>query len=255
MLQAASDPRAGKIKQAFILGAGLGTRLRPITDTVPKVMVEIAPGKPLLEHEIELLRDQGINDFVINLHYLPDVITGYFGDGKKFGVHIRYSDETDSLRETGGALKKAEPLLDEDFLFIYGDHLYFLDTRPLAHAHMANGALVTMVLKTSDAPENGDILQFDPQTKQILRSYPRPHGITSFNETLMLNAGVFAVSRKVLKDIPPDIAIKFDGEIVPRLLAEGKALYAFPTQEAILDIGTPEKYQFAKEQYSKRKRR
>ena len=127
-----------KITQAFILGAGLGTRLRPLTDTVPKVMIPIDDaGKPLLLHSVEWLRDRGITELVINVHHLPEVITSYFGDGKKFGVHIVYSDETGQLLETGGAFRKAEPFLQDDFLFMYGDELHFVDPRPLIEAHLA----------------------------------------------------------------------------------------------------------------------
>jgi mannose-1-phosphate guanylyltransferase/phosphomannomutase len=239
-----------KIRQAFILGAGLGTRLRPVTDSIPKVMVPIAPGKPLLEHQIELLSQQGIKDFVINLHYLPEAITSYFGDGKKWGVRIRYSDESAQALETGGALKKAEALLDDDFLFIYGDQLFFFDFKALIDFHVMHNGFGTIVLKTSDVPENGDILEFDLLTKKIIRSLPRPHGVIEFTETCKLNSGIFALSRKVLEYIPKEIPIKFDGEIVPRILAAGGTFYALPSEEHILDIGTPEKYLFAMEVYS-----
>jgi mannose-1-phosphate guanylyltransferase len=243
---------AKKITQAFILGAGLGTRLRPLTETIPKVMVPIAPGKPLLEHTITLLRDQGITDFVINVHYLPEAIMSHFGDGSKFGVRIRYSDETKEVLETGGALKKAEPLLDDDFLFIYGDHLFFYDFRPLIAFYLEHHALATIVLKTSDAPEAGEILEFDAATKKIIHSHVRPHGITELTATRMLNSGLFALSKKIIQYIPDGTPSKFDGEIVPMLIRRGEVLYAFPTTDPILDIGTPEKYNFAKAQYQAR---
>ncbi len=236
------------------MGAGLGTRLRPLTDTVPKVMVPIAPGKPLLEHTIELLRNQGITDFIINLHYLPDVITAHFGNGSRFGVGIRYSDETQYLSETGGALKKAESLLDDDFIFTYGDELYFMDIAPLVDMHLRKNAAATIALKTSDSPANGDIGEFDPISGRMVKWHPRPHEISKFARHRMLNAGFYALSKQVLDFIPVGKPVKFDGEIIPNMLITGEAIYAFPAEEPIMDVGTPEKYEFAKEYYSNRKK-
>lgn len=241
-----------KITQAFILGAGLGTRLRPLTDTMPKVMVPIAPGKPLLEHTIEWLRDQGITDFVINLHYLPEAITGYFGDGKKWGVHIAYSDETGTLLETAGALKKAEPLLDDEFLFLYGDELQFLNILPLIGQHTRHGkALGTVTLKKSDIPQNGDVAEFDPASREILKWHTRPHAIGTLGDTRLLNAGIYVLSKKILTYIPEGVPVKLDGEVIPKAFAAGEIFLAFPVDEPIIDIGTLEKYELAKEYYRK----
>ncbi len=212
-------------------------------------MVPIAPGKPLLEHTIELLRGQGITDFIINLHYLPDAIREHFGDGTRFGVDIRYSDETRQLSETGGALKHAESLLDDNFIFAYGDELYFIDIVPLVEAHVRKSALATIVLKTSDNPANGDIGEFDPADGRIIKWHARPHGVAEFSSHRMLNAGIYALSKKVLEYIPAGKPVKLDGEIIPGMLAAGEAIYAFPTDEPIVDIGTPEKYESAKEWY------
>jgi len=238
----------------MILGAGLGTRLRPLTDTIPKVMVPIAPGKPLLEHTIELLRGQGITNFIINVHYLPEVIMSYFGDGKKWGVRIRYSDESEGLLETAGAMKKVERLLNDDFLFLYGDELHFFDFEPLIATHKNNGALGTIVLKKSEFPKDGDLGEFDPETKRIFHWHTRPHAISASGLNLMVNAGLYAFSKKILNYIPVGVPIKLDGEIIPKAMAAGEKFYAFPTDEPIWDIGKPEKYEKAKEYYANRKR-
>jgi NDP-sugar pyrophosphorylase family protein len=239
-----------KITQAVILAAGLGTRLRPLTDTMPKVMVPIAPGKPLLEHTIELLRAQGIDDFIINVHYLPEVITSYFGDGTEWGVHIRYSDERDQPLETGGAIKKMEPMLNENFLLLYGDELHFFDFEPLIAMHGKNQAFGTIVLKKSDFLKDGDIGEFAPSTKKILRWHTRPHEITTGAPNVMINAGLYAFSKKILHYIPSSIPIKLDGEVIPRALAAGEIFYAFPADEPIWDIGRPEKYEKARDYYA-----
>lgn len=101
----------------MILGAGLGTRLNSITNGLPKVMMPIADNLPLLERTIKLLKSQGFNQFVINLHYSPDKITSYFEDGSRFGVNISYSDETNFLLNTAGAIKKPPPFYPILFCF------------------------------------------------------------------------------------------------------------------------------------------
>jgi mannose-1-phosphate guanylyltransferase/mannose-1-phosphate guanylyltransferase/phosphomannomutase len=235
--------------KVFVLGAGLGTRLRPLTDAVPKVMVPIYKDRPLLEHEILLLKGQGFTDFIVNLHYLPEKITGYFGNGERFGVSIEYSDESEKLMETAGAIKKAGESLSDDFIFIYGDELYFFDFKALIDAHERNKAFATIVLKRSDNPQAGEIAEIDPVTKKILKWSARPHDIHEFRENAYVNAGLYVFSKKILDFIPDNTPLRLDIQVLPELIARGEKIYGFPTDENILDIGTPEKYEFAKQWY------
>ena len=114
--------------KALIFAAGLGTRLKPLTDTMPKALVPV-DGHPLLWHVIEKLKTAGINDIVINVHHFPDMIVDYLKENDNFGVNIQVSDERDFLRETGGGIKYAEPLLgrESDFLVHNVDILSNLD--------------------------------------------------------------------------------------------------------------------------------
>lgn len=243
-----------KITQAFILAAGVGSRLRPLTDTCPKPMVPIN-GVPLLERTVMLLKAQGINEFVFNLHHLPDVIRAHFGDGSRFGVSVRYSDETGALLETAGALKKAEPLLHDDFLFLYGDHLHAFNFAPAIAAHRARGAAATVVLKNpahSTDPSTADIVEIDRTTNRIIRCHPRPHAVTALSDTLLKSGGLYVLSKKIIKDIAPDVPVRLDRDVIPRLVASGETVLGFPTEDAILDIGTPEKYRYAEEWHAKR---
>ncbi len=232
----------------FILAAGAGTRLRPLTDVIPKPMIPIGE-RPLLENTITLLRDQGFRNFVINLYYLPEKITFHFGDGAKFGVHIIYSDESEGLLETAGAIKKAETSLSDPFLLLYGDHLHRFDFRPLLAFHNENNALATVVLKTSDLPQNGDMVEIDHASKRIIGWHARPHSIEKFSEGFYLNTGFYVFSKKILDAIPTGRPVKLDAEVFPALLAAHSPLYGFPTDDPILDINTKEKYEFAKQWY------
>src|SRR6266478_244793 len=146
--------------KAFILAAGLGTRLRSLGLDLPKVMVPVG-GKPLLEHHVELFKRQGIHELIVNLHYLPEKITSYFGDGSKFGVRITYSPEPELLG-TAGAVKKMErDLLEGTFLVFYGDNLVRVEFAPLIEFHRTRGALATVVLFESLEPWTGGVVETD----------------------------------------------------------------------------------------------
>lgn len=240
-----------QITQAVILAAGLGKRLRPLTDTCPKPMLPIN-GKPLLERIIIGLKAQGITDFILNLHYLPEKITGYFGDGSRYGISIKYVDESEGLSETGGALKKMEPLLHDNFLFMYGDELHAFDFRPLADFHVKNNALATVVLKRSDIPQNGEIGEVEPITRRMVAWHMRPHAITDYGDCLHINGGLYALSKNIIKYIPAGRPVKLDGEALPAAMKASEPVFGWVTDEEILDIGTVEKYKYAEKWHAKR---
>jgi len=236
--------------KAFILAAGLGTRLRPLTDTIPKAMAPVAPGLPILEHHVRHLRSQGIREFVVNLHHLPERITEHFGDGSRFGVRIEYSDERSALLDTAGALKKAAPLLDDDFVLIYGDQLHFYDLRPLIEAFNTSRAVAALMVKRSDLPQNGDVVDLDLASNRVRRWLARPHAVTELAGSLYLNAGLYVLSRALIDRIPEGRPVSLDREILPAAVERGDPIYAYPGDQDILDIGTPEKLAYAQTWYS-----
>jgi NDP-sugar pyrophosphorylase family protein len=122
---------------AAILAGGLATRLRPITQTIPKAMIEVA-GRPFIEHQLTLLRRNGIYRVVLCLGYLGEQIEQHLGDGSAFGLDLRYSYDGDRLLGTGGALRRALPLLDEVFWVLYGDSYMDIDY-PAVLAHFRAG--------------------------------------------------------------------------------------------------------------------
>lgn len=238
----------------MILGAGKGVRLGSLSKDIPKVMLSIKESMPLLEHTIYLLKSQGFRNFIVNIYYLPEKIRDYFKDGKNFGVKIVYSDETSQLLETAGAIKKVEALLSDDFILLYGDQLHFFDFRPVLDFHCKNKALATIILKKSDFPQNGDLVEINNNSKKINKWYPRPHKFYDFSDTLFLNSGLYVLSKKILNYIPAGKPVKLDIDVLPALVGKDLGIFGFVAEEEILDIGTPEKYQFAKEWYEKRSR-
>jgi len=237
--------------KVFILAAGLGTRLGDLGKDLPKVMLPVG-GKPLLENTINLLKSQGFKKFVLNTHYFSEKITGYFGNGEKLGVSIEYSDESKELLETAGAIKKAADLLSDNFILIYGDQAFSLDVRPLIKLHESKKALATILLKRSDEPQNGDLAEIDPKTSKIVGWYQRPHDFKDFSENMFLNSGIDVLSKKIIEFIPEGKS-KLDINILPELVKRGEDIYGFPTDEKILDIGTPEKYEYAQKWYENQK--
>lgn len=239
------------ITQAVILAAGYGSRLRPITEEMPKAMAPIG-GRPLLAHTIEHLKSQGVTRFIINLHYLPERITSYFGDGSRFGVNVRYSDEMDRLMDTAGGLKKMESWLDEEFLLLYGDRLHHIDFRPIVTFHRERGSAATLVLRRSDLPQNNEVVEIDKISGRILAYHIQPHYIYEFEKPDMyLNSGLYVLSKKVLDYIPSQVPVHLDKQVIPDLLERGVPVYGYPTTQDILDITTPDKYRAAEEWFQK----
>ena len=223
--------------RAFILAAGLGTRLRSLGLDVPKVMVPIG-GKPLLEHHIELLRAQGIRDVIVNLHFLPEKVTGYFGDGSKWGVRLTYSHERELLG-TAGAVKKMESALrDGTFIVLYGDNLVRVDFAPLLEFHRSRQALATVALFESPEPWTGGVVEMaaDGRITRFVEK-PDPKSIS----TNLISAGIFVLEPQVLDGIPAGCFYDFGRDVFPELLAAGKPLYAMKPDAYVQDVGTPER--------------
>ncbi len=135
--------------QAIILAAGLGTRLRPLTETMPKALIPVG-GKPLIYHSLSLLKKNGIQDVVINLHYLGDMIEKDLGDGSRFGLRLRYSWE-EKILGTGGGIRQAATFFPGKPVFVLNsDILIDVDLKALREFHETKNAVATMVVRPLD---------------------------------------------------------------------------------------------------------
>ncbi|MCK9351775.1 MAG: HAD-IIIA family hydrolase [Candidatus Pacebacteria bacterium] len=233
--------------KAVILCAGLGTRLRPLTDTIPKVMVPIG-GKPLLQHHIEWLVGSGIQDIGINLFYLPEVITEFLGDGSRFGACIHYSRQ-DTLSETATGFKKFKDFVgDDSCLVVYGDNFFSLDTEDFLNAHRRQGALVSVLLKEWEHPESKGIVGQDNAGRILwFKEKPKKEEIT----TNIGNAGIYLVEPEIFSYIPDDRDYDFGKDIFPSLLKNGVKMFGYRLSGHHLDIGTPEALAEAEGVYKK----
>jgi len=233
---------------AMILAAGKGTRLYPLTETLPKPMVPVN-GTPVLEHTVRLLRDHGVRRIAINLHHLPESVRNHFGDGSRFGVDIRYSEETELLGTAGG-VKNLETFFEDPFLVIYGDVLTDLDLTALVafHRSRAGQPHATLALdRRPDAAQCGSVgLDADDRICGFVEK-PRPEEIRS----PWVNSGVMVLDQALLARIPSGRFCDFGREILPAWLADGVPLHGWrlPAETLLIDVGTPENYARAKREW------
>jgi len=223
--------------KAFILAAGLGTRLRPLGLSLPKVMMPVG-GRPLLEHHVDLFRRHGIRELIVNLHHRPDAIVEYFGDGSRFGVSLTYSFERKLLGTAGGVRKMAALLRGGTFIVFYGDNLVRTELGPLLAFHRDHEALVTIALFRSDEPWSGGMVETD-EDGRVLRfvEKPAPHTVS----TDLSSAGIFIAEPAMLSEIPPDRPCDFGHDLFPALLAGKRRVFARLLDGYLQDIGTPER--------------
>jgi mannose-1-phosphate guanylyltransferase len=214
--------------QAVILAGGLGTRMRPHTETVPKPMLPVR-GRPFIEHQIEFLRHAGFHRFLLLVGWLGEQIEQYFGDGRRLGVSMRYSYEPTPLG-TGGALRNAAGKLDPEFVVVNGDTLLEIDYAGLVEKFQRSGAMAVIAASLSAGPGAGN-LQVAEDGTIIGYSKRRPAG-------RYVDAGVSVLRREVLDGIPPDRVCSFEEEVLPKLIASREAIAAV-TEAAFFDMGTP----------------
>jgi len=219
--------------QAVILAGGLGTRLRPITQTVPKPMVPVA-GVPYLEHQLRELARQGVRDIVLLTGYLGEQIEEYFGDGAGLGLALRYSREEHPMG-TGGALRLAAGLLDKSFLIIYGDSYLPIDYPDVLTALNRSTAAAVVVVYDNRLGDTSVQSNIDVDTHGFVARYEKGgEGLT------YVEAGVLAFRQEVVDLITPGRVVSLEKEIFPQLISR-RALLAYPTQQRFYDIGTPDR--------------
>jgi NDP-sugar pyrophosphorylase family protein len=220
--------RASELPVAILAG-GLATRLRPLTETIPKSLVEVA-GEPFLAHQLRLLSQRGIQRAVLCLGHLGEQIRDWAGDGGRFGLRLDYSFDGPVLRGTGGALRQALPLLGERFLVLYGDSYLPCDYQAVGAAFLASGRLGLMTVFRNEGQwdtsnvqyENGEILVYDKRHRT-----PEMHYI---------DYGLGALHRAAFEGWPPGAAFDL-AEIYQALVRSGQ-LAAFEVAHRFYEIGS-----------------
>jgi mannose-1-phosphate guanylyltransferase / phosphomannomutase len=220
--------------KAMLIAAGRGTRLRPLTDSTPKCMLQFQ-GKPLLAHWLDKLRVIGITEVVINVHHLADQIMNYFGTGEQWGLNIRYSPEKDLLG-TAGAVRQARSILDgERFVAIYADNQSTCDLNEIVEFHASHCSIATMSACWIEDPRSCGIVGFD-ESGRIERFLEKPTSEQIFSH--YINAGIYVFEPEIFEYIPAEGECDFSRDVFPAMLVRKAPLYAYSYNGYVLKFDT-----------------
>ena len=221
--------------QALILAGGEGTRLRPLTSTVPKPVVPLVD-RPFIVFMLDWLRRHGVEDVVMSCGHMASDVRDVLGDGSALGIRLRFAEEPRPLG-TGGALKFAESLLEDRFLMLNGDVLSDLDLTAQIAQHERTGARATLALTPVDDPSNYGLVRLgDGDVVREFVEKPSADQIDTHN----ISAGAYVLERSVVDMLAPDRPASIERDVFPRLVGDG--LYGFVGEGYWMDIGTPDRY-------------
>lgn len=232
--------------KAMILAAGKGTRVRPITYTIPKPMIPILQ-KPVMEFLLELLKQHGFNQVVANVSHLANEIEGYFRDGQRFGVELAYSFEGritngelvgDALGSAGGMRKIQDfsPFFDDTFVVLCGDALIDLDLTEAVRQHKEKGSIATIVMKSvplKQVPSYGVVVTDDTGRIKSFQEKPKVEEALSTS----INTGIYIFEPEIFNYIPSGQEFDIGGDLFPRLVEANEAFYGITMDFEWVDIG------------------
>lgn len=225
--------------KAVVLCAGYGTRLGDLTRTIPKSMLPLH-GKPLLAYTLHYLASYGFRQIAINLHFMPEKILSYVGDGLRFGVKIHYSYEP-VLLGTAGAIKRLEQWLADvdDFLVMYGDLLIDQDLSPMVKYHREKKAVATLLLHQRHG--SNSLVKMD-DTGRIVGFIERPTEAERVaNPFPWVNSGLYMLNTRILDYIPPERPVDFPRDVFGTIV-DKEPLYGFPLTGYRCAIDSPDRY-------------
>jgi mannose-1-phosphate guanylyltransferase len=232
--------------KAMILAAGKGTRVRPITHTIPKPMIPIMQ-KPVMEFLLELLREHGFTEVMVNVSHLAEEIENYFRDGQRFGVEIAYSFEGriedgeligDALGSAGG-LKKIQNFqrfFDDTFVVLCGDALIDLDLSEAVRRHREKGALASLITKRVPKEQVSSYGVVVTDSDGRVRSFQEKPELADAASD-MINTGIYIFEPEVLDYVPSDVPFDIGSDLFPKLVESGASFYALPMEFEWVDIG------------------
>lgn len=221
--------------KAVLLVGGRGTRLRPLTDKIPKALLEVQ-GRTITEHLFDLLKKYGIRQVVLCVGYLKDKIKERFGDGGGLGINVNYVEEDEPLG-TAGPLKLAKKYLKESFIVSNGDELKNINIPRMFRLHKRKNALATIALTTVDDPSHYGVAKLDGS--RVVEFIEKPSNPPSN----LINAGFYILEPEVI-DMIPDGFSMLEKDVFPKLAKLGR-LRGFPFAGQWFDIGNIERYKIA----------
>ena len=226
--------------KAVIMAGGFGTRIQPLTSSIPKPMIPLF-NRPIMLHIVELLKKHDITDLVMLLYHQPFVIKNFFRDGADFGVKITYVTPLQDLG-TAGAVKAAEKYLDERFLVISGDLLTDFNLKKVIDFHVDNNAKATITLTSVKDPLQFGVVITD-KDKRITQFLEKPGWGEVISDTI--NTGIYVLEPEILAAIPDGENFDFSQDLFPAMLRDNDALFGFPAKGYWRDIGNTDSYREA----------
>jgi NDP-sugar pyrophosphorylase family protein len=212
-----------------ILAGGLATRLRPLTEKIPKSLVEVA-GRSFLQHQIDLLRRNGVTEIYLCVGFLGEMIEELFGNGKQFGIQIAYSYDGEKLLGTGGAIKKLLPMLPHDFFVLYGDSYLPIDYQAVASHFRTIDELALMTVFRNDNAWDRSNVWFE---KGVIHRYSKTQRLPQMH---YIDYGLTACRRAIFEEYPPEEP--FDLAIVLEKLSERGELAGYEVHQRFYEIGS-----------------
>lgn len=226
--------------KAVVMAGGFGTRIQPLTSSMPKPMIPVM-NKPMMEYIIDSLKDAGIVEIVVLLYFKPEVIKSYFGDGSEKGIKINYVLPDDDYG-TAGAVKKAQQYLDEKFIIVSGDLITDFSFQEILGFHDVKDSKATITLTSVPDPLQFGVVITDKENK-IVRFLEKPGWGEVFSDTI--NTGIYVFEPEILDYIPEDANFDFSKDLFPKLMASGIDLFGYNAKGYWRDVGNPDSYRAA----------
>ncbi len=226
--------------RGIILSGGWGTRLRPLTCTIPKTLMPIV-NKPVIERQMMLLKSAGVNEIILAVSVMSNDLKKYFKDGKKFGLKISYTDEKQPMG-TAGAIKIAEDYLKGDnFFMLNGDVILNFSFKEMLQKHVKYQGKGTIAGKLVEDPSMYGVLIIDEETQKIKKFLEKDEYLPPGGKTvpMPINAGVYLLEPEVFDYIEPKKKVSIERDVFPKLASDNK-LYHYPISGTWMDIGKPE---------------
>ncbi len=222
------------VKQAVVMVGGMGTRLLPLTENRPKILLPVAD-RPCLWYLLRSLADAGIREVILACGYKSELMKRTIGDGSDLGIDIEYSYEDEPLG-TGGAMKLVEDRLDDTFVAANGDVFASIDIRGEILKHQQTEAAVTIALTPVENPCEFGIARTDGDGRILeFKEKPKPEEVFSN----LINAGVYILQKDVLQKVPENTFYDFSKDLVPALMAEGRRIQGYEIDGIWMDVGRP----------------
>ncbi len=224
--------------KAVVMAGGEGTRLRPMTASMPKPLLPVV-NRPIMEHVLRLLKRHGLTETVVTVQFLASLVKNYFGDGEDLGMDLTYAHEEKPLGTAGSVKNAEEALKDAPFLVISGDALTDFDLSDLIRFHRERGAMVTVCLTRVPNPLEFGITIVDDDGR-VERFLEKPTWGQVFSDTV--NTGIYVMEPQVFDYVEAGVSVDWSGDVFPRLMKEGHPVYGYIAEGYWEDVGTHESY-------------